>query len=146
MAHHSDKNRIGSHLLLAGRLFLALVFFAGASYNAFVTLRSPVTELGRLIDLCPAAFIRELAIRMAMPYPSVFTLIVILFEISVAVSALLGVTARRIAYIASLAFFVVLAPLIGWYSLPNLIWALPALLLFHYDRSDTPTSIAKTFA
>jgi uncharacterized membrane protein YphA (DoxX/SURF4 family) len=134
MAHYSDGNPIRSHWLLAGRLFLALVFFAGASYNAFVTLRAPVAELGRLIDLCPVTFLRWLASRIAMPHPSAFTLLVIFFEFSVAVLALLGVTARRRAYVASLVFFVVLTPLIGWYALSNLIWALPTLILFRYDR------------
>ena len=119
--------------LIAGRLFLALVFLAGATYNSFVTLKAPATELGRLIDLAPLTVIRDLANSLVIPHATLFAIGVIIFEVSVAVGFLLPVVIRRRAYVASLAFFVVLIPLIGWYALTNLIWAIPALVLLRKE-------------
>ncbi|HNW60797.1 MAG TPA: hypothetical protein PKI62_14040 [bacterium] len=131
---------IRSPWLIASRLLIAAVFLAGAFFNAFVTLRAPAIELGRLIDLSPLAFIRDLARGIAIPYATPFVIAVILFEISMAVSVLLRIKVRRRAYMVSLAFFLVLMPLIGWYAVSNLVWALPALGLLCYDRPDTTTA------
>lgn len=128
--------------LIVGRLLIAVVFAVGACYNFLVTLRAPVIELGRLIDLSPLAFVRELARSIALPHATIFVIGVLLFEASVAVSVLLRVAVRRRAYAASLAFFLMLAPLIGWYALSNLIWALPASVLLHYDRPKLDTGAA----
>ncbi len=132
-----DKQQTRSPWLLPGRLLIAAVFLAGAVFNFFVTLRAPAVELGRLIDLSPLPFIQELARCIAIPYATIFVILIILFEVSIATSVLLGVRVRRCAYIASLLFFLVLAPLIGWYAVSNLIWALPALILLHYDKPET---------
>jgi hypothetical protein len=134
MAEQNGIRRKRSPWLTAGRLLLVFVFFAGALYNLFVTLRAPAVELGRLIELSPLAFIRELASSVVLPYAGAFVIIVILFELSIAISVLLRVRVRRRAYMASLVFFVILLPLIGWYALSNLIWALPVLGLIRYDR------------
>lgn len=142
MTHQHNPPQTRSHWLIVGRLLIAVVFFAGACYNFLVTLRAPVIELGRLIDLSPLAFIRELARSIALPHATLFVIGILLFEVSIAVSVLLPVTVRRCAYTASLAFFWMLAPLIGWYAVSNLIWALPALALLHYDRPDTSTRAA----
>jgi len=118
------------------------VFVVRACYNFLVTLRAPVIELGRLIDLSPLAFVWEIARSIALPHAAIFVIGILLIEAAVAVSVLLYVTVRRRAYAASLAFFLMLAPLIGWYALSNLIWALPALVLFYYDRPKPDTHAA----
>lgn len=133
-AEQSDKRISKSPLLITGRLFLALVFSAGATYNLFVTLREPDKELGLLIELSPLKFINEIASRILMPHATMFIIMIILFEAAIAVSVFLPVTARLRAYVAALVFFLVLIPLIGWYALTNLIWALPALVLLNVDR------------
>ncbi len=136
MTQQHNPPQTKSRWLIVGRLFIALVFFIGACYNFLVTLRAPVIELGRLIDLSPLAFIRELVRSIALPHATLFVIGILLFEVSVAVSVLLPIMVRRCAYAASLAFFWMLAPLIGWYAVSNLIWALPALVLLHYDKPD----------
>ena len=121
----------------AARVVLALILLAGASYNGLVTLRAPAFELARLIALSPFSFVRDLATAVAMPHPTAFVLLVVVFEVAIAGSVLLTVSVRRGGYAACLLFFVVLAPLIGWYGLSNLTWAVPAVLLLRYDRSAT---------
>ena len=142
MTQQHLSTQTGSRWLIVGRLLISMVFFIGACYNFFVTLRAPVIELGRLIDLSPLAFIRELARSIALPHATIFVIVILLFEISIAVSVLLRVAIRRRAYAASLAFFLILAPLIGWYAVSNLIWALPALVLLYYDRPKLDTHAA----
>jgi len=111
-----------------------VVFLAGALYNIRVTLRSPGSELERLVDLSPVSFYRALAERVTLLHPRVFVLGTILFELAIASSVLLAPAWRRPAYVAALLFFLVLVPLIGWYGLTNVIWAVPAALLLRYDR------------
>lgn len=142
MTNQSNPPQTRSRWLIVGRLLIAVVFFVGACYNFLVTLRAPVLELGRLIDLSLLAFIRELVRSIVLPHATLFVIGILLFEVSIAVSVLLRVAVRRRAYAASLAFFLALAPLIGWYAVSNLIWVLPALMLLHYDRPDTSTRTA----
>lgn len=132
---HRDRRQTKSPWLIAGRLLIAAMFLGGALFNAFVTLRAPASELGRLINLSPLPFIRELARGIAIPHATIFVMVVILFEAIIAVSLFLRLRVRQYAYVSSLVFFLVLAPLIGWYAVSNLIWALPALALLCYDKS-----------
>ena len=131
----ADMARGRTRWLVAARIFLALVFVAGASYKGLMTLRAPATELQRLIALSPVSAYGELASRLAMPHPTFFVLLTLLFEVGVAFSVLLALPARRAGYGAALPFFIVLAPLIGWFGLTNLTWAVPTLVLLRYDVS-----------
>jgi hypothetical protein len=79
---------------------------------------------------------------MAIRHPSLFTGLVILFEVLVGISVLANSSTRRIGYVAALVFFLVLAPLIGWYGLANLVWAVPTLMLLRYDRRVSAGSAA----
>jgi hypothetical protein len=126
---------VTSRWIASGRGVLALTFLAGASYNALVTLRAPALELQRLIALSPLPLLRGIATRVAMPHSILFIGLVILFEASVGLSVLAPVFVRRLAYLGALAFFVVLAPLVIWYGLTNLVWAVPAVMLLRYDRA-----------
>jgi hypothetical protein len=126
--------RGNSRWIAAGRGLLAVVFLAGATYNGVITLRSPAAELGRLIALSRLPIVRDLAGHIALTSPTLFVLLVMLLEVAIAVSSLLPGVVRRAGYVAALAFFCVLAPLIGWYALTNLVWAVPAVALLRYDR------------
>src|SRR5512135_1833467 len=103
----------GSRWFVPARILLSVVFLAGAVYNIRVTLRSPGSELKRLIDLSPVSFYRALAERVALLNARVFVFGTILFELGIASSVLLGPTWRRSAYVAALLFFLALVPLIG---------------------------------
>ena len=131
MSSKADSNAQStrSRWIVIGRALLALAFLAGASYNGLVTLGAPAQELQSLITLSPLARYRELAKLVATPQPTLFTAAVILFEVSVGLSVFTQAPFRRLGYLGALAFFVVLAPLVGWYGLTNLAWAVPALLL-----------------
>jgi hypothetical protein len=119
----------------AGRTLVGLAFVAGASYNLLVTLRAPAGELRRLVALSPLAAYRRLAGHLALGHPAGFVVTVILLEFAIAVSMVLPRRWRRCGYVTALAFFVVLVPLLGWYALTNVLWAVPDALLFHYDRT-----------
>jgi hypothetical protein len=128
--------RVGSRWIAVGRGILALTFLAGASYSVLVTLRAPVIELQGLIALSPLPLIRLIATRVAIPHATLFTVMVVLFEVSVGLSMLAPLFVRRVAYLGALAFFVVLIPLVSWYGLTNLVWAVPVVGLLRHDRAD----------
>ena len=136
-AHSACSGRAAYHLSVdrLGARGTRLTFLAGASYNALVTLRAPALELQGLIALSPLPLFRGIATRAAMPHATLFTGLVILFEASVGLSRLAPAFVRRVAYLGALAFFVVLAPLVSWYGLTNLVSAIPAVMLLRYDRA-----------
>ncbi|MCC7308901.1 MAG: hypothetical protein IT173_15155 [Acidobacteria bacterium] len=137
----SSADATRSRSLVIGRGMLALVFLIGACYNALVTLHAPALELQRLTALSPLARYREFATLAATPHPTFLIVCVILFEVSVGLSMFARTELRRLGYLGALGFFVVLAPLLGWYGLTNLSWAVPALLLLRYDRPRDPHTV-----
>lgn len=120
----------------AARLGFGGFFLAMAAYNTTVVLPDAAETYKGIAELSWPGF-DWLMLHLVVPAGVPMTLLLIAFEVGVAV--LVHSKGRRVraGLLAAIAFMIGLAPLMSWYELANLplvAWAL-ALLARDYDRS-----------
>ena len=130
------RPRSAPPLALAGRMLLALVFLAGAAFNALVTLRN-LESLRGFADLAMLDVLRQLILEWVLPYATPFVFLLIAFEATVAVLLLARGAAVRLALLAVLAFCVVLIPILREFGLATLPCLALSLTLLRHEYPET---------
>jgi hypothetical protein len=121
----------------AARLAFGGFYLAMATYNVTVSLPNAAASYTDIAhDLAWPGF-DWLMLHLVVPAAVPFTVLLIAFEVGVAVLVLSKGQRVRLGLLAAVAFQVGLAPLMSWYELGNVplvAWAL-LLLARDYDRS-----------
>jgi hypothetical protein len=107
-----------------------------AAYNTTMVLPNAAESYRGVAELSWPGF-DWLMLHVVAPAGVPFTLLLVAFEVGVAVLVLSRGRRVRVGLLAAVAFMIGLAPLMSWYELANLplvAWAL-ALLTRDYDRS-----------
>jgi hypothetical protein len=120
----------------AARIGFGGFFLAMAAYNTTVVLPNAAETYRSIAELSWPGF-DWLMLHLVVPAGVPLTLLLIAFEVGVAVLVLSKGRRVRAGLLAAVAFMIGLAPLMSWYELANLplvAWAL-ALLARDYDRS-----------
>ena len=108
-----------------------------ATYNVTVVLPNAAATYADIADKLAWPGFDWLMLHLVVPAAVPFTVLLIAFEVSVAVLLLSKGQRVRLGLLAAIAFQVGLAPLMSWYELGNVplvAWAL-LLLARDYDRS-----------
>jgi hypothetical protein len=119
----------------AARIGFGGFFLAMATYNATVTLSNTAEIYKALADLSWPGF-DWLVLHVVQPVGVPFTVLLIAFEVGVAVLVLSKGRRVRLGLLATLGFMIGLAPFLSWYEVANVPLAAWALLLLgrDYDR------------
>jgi hypothetical protein len=121
----------------AARLGFGGFFLAMATYNATVTLPNAAASYTNIADELAWPGFDWLLLHLVVPAAVPFTVLLIAFEVGVAVLVLSKGQRVRLGLLAAIAFQVGLAPLLSWYELANVPLVALALLLLgrDYNRS-----------
>ena len=119
------------------RLLVGLGFLAAAVGNSLFLLPDAEEQLESMLELTLFDWYRDAFDAVVMPAPSLWVGLLAVYELA---TGLLILSRRRAVDVGlgmAVAFMLGIVPLIGWYSLTNLLTALvPAGLLFRrYERS-----------
>lgn len=121
----------------AARLAFGGFYLAMATYNATVILPNAAASYTDIAHNLVWPGFDWLMLHLVVPAAVPFTVLLIAFEVGVAVLVLSKGQRVRLGLLAAVAFQVGLAPLMSWYELGNVplvAWAL-LLLARDYDRS-----------
>jgi hypothetical protein len=121
----------------ATRLAFGAFFLAMATVNATVVLPNAAASYTSIADELAWPGVDWLLRHMVVPAAVPFTVLLVAFEVGVAVPVLSKGRRVRLGLLAAIAFMVGLAPLISWYELGNVPLVAVALLLLarDYDHS-----------
>ena len=121
----------------AARLGFGGFFLAMATYNATVTLPNAAESYTDFADNLAWPGVDWLLLHLVVPAAVPLTVLLVAFEVSVALLVLSTGRRVRLGLLAVVAFMVGLAPLLSWYELANVPLVALALLLLgrDYDRS-----------
>jgi hypothetical protein len=121
----------------AARLAFGGFYLAMATYNATVVLPNAAASYSDIANKLAWPGFDWLLLHLVVPAAVPLTVLLIAFEVSVALLVLSKGRQVRLGLLAAIAFMIGLAPLVSWYELGNVplvAWAL-ALLARDYDRS-----------
>jgi hypothetical protein len=121
----------------AARLAFGGFYLAMATYNATVVLPNAAASYKQIADELAWPGFDWLMLQLAVPAAVPFTMLLIAFEVGVALLVLSRSQRVRLGLLAAVAFQIGLAALLSWYELGNVplvAWAL-LLLARDYDRS-----------
>jgi hypothetical protein len=120
----------------AGRIAFGGFFLAMAAYNTTVVLPNAAESYRSVAEISWPGF-DWLMLHLVVPAAVPLTVLLIAFEVSVAVLVLSKGRWVRVGLLAAVAFMLGLAPLMSWYELANvpLVAGALALLARDYDRS-----------
>ena len=121
----------------AARLAFGGFYLAMATYNVTVSLPNAAASYTDIAHNLAWPGFDWLMLHLVVPAAVPFTVLLIAFEVGVAVLVLSKGQRVRLGLLAAVAFQVGLAPLMSWYELGNVplvAWAL-LLLARDYDRS-----------
>lgn len=121
----------------AARLAFGGFYLAMATYNVTVTLPNAVASYTDIANNLAWPGFDWLLLHLVVPAAVPLTVLLIAFEVSVALLVLSKGQRVRLGLLAAVAFMAGLAPLLSWYELANVplvAWAL-LLLARDYDRS-----------
>jgi hypothetical protein len=121
----------------AARLGVGGFFLAMAAYNAAVTLPDAAASYKQIAEELAWPGFDWLLLHLVVPAAGPFTVLLVAFEVGVAVLVLSKGRRVRLGLLAAAAFMIGLAPLLSWYELANVPLVALALLLLgrDYDRS-----------
>jgi hypothetical protein len=121
----------------AARLGFGAFFLAMATYNATVTLPNAAESYTDFADNLAWPGFDWLLLHLVVPAAVPLTVLLIAFEVGIALLVLSTGRRVRLGLLAAIAFMVGLAPLLSWYELANVPLVALALLLLgrDYDRS-----------
>jgi hypothetical protein len=120
----------------AARIGFGGFFLAMAAYNTTVVLPNAAESYRGVAELSWPGF-DWLMLHLVVPTGVPLTVLLVAFEVGVAVLVLSRGRRVRVGLLAAVAFVIGLAPFMSWYELANVplvVWAL-ALLARDYDRS-----------
>jgi hypothetical protein len=121
----------------AARLAFGGFYLVMATYNATVILPNAAASYTDIANNLAWSGFDWLMLHLVVPAAVPFTVLLIAFEVIVAVLVLSKGQRVRLGLLAAVAFQIGLAPLMSWYELGNVplvAWAL-LLLARDYDRS-----------
>jgi hypothetical protein len=121
----------------AARLAFGGFYLAMATYNTTVILPNAAKSYTDIANNLAWPGFDWLMLHLVVPAAVPFTVLLIAFEVSVAMLVLSKGQRVRLGLLAAIAFQIGLTPLISWYELGNVplvAWAL-LLLARDYDRS-----------
>ena len=121
----------------AARLAFGAFYLAMATYNVTVTLPNAAASYTDFADNLAWPGVDWLLLHLVVPAAVPFTVLLIAFEVGIAVLVLSKGRWVRVGLLAAIAFMIGLAPLLSWYELANVplvAWAL-LLLARDYDHS-----------
>ena len=121
----------------AARLAFGGFYLAMATYNATVVLPNAAATYTDIANKLAWPGFDWLLLHLVVPAAVPFTVLMIAFEVGVAVLVLSKGQRVRLGLLAAVAFQIGLAPLLSWYELGNVPLVAWALLLLgrDYDRS-----------
>jgi hypothetical protein len=117
----------------AARLGFGAFFLAMATYNATITLPNAAESYKDIADNLAWPGVDWLLLHLVVPAAVPLTVLLIAFEVGVAVLVLSKGRRVRVGLLAAIAFMVGLAPLLSWYELANVPLVALALLLLGRD-------------
>jgi hypothetical protein len=120
----------------AARIGFGGFFLAMAAYNTTVVLPNAAESYKGIAELSWPGF-DWLMLHLVVPAGVSFTVLLVAFEVGVAILVLSKGRRVRVGLLAAVAFMIGLAPLMSWYELANvpLVAGALALLARDYDRS-----------
>jgi hypothetical protein len=121
----------------AARIAFGGFFLTMAAYNTTVVLPNAAASYTNIADELAWPGFDWLMLHLVVPAAVPFTVLLIAFEVGVAVLVLSKGRGVRVGLLAAVAFMIALAPLMSWYELANvpLVAGALALLARDYDRS-----------
>jgi hypothetical protein len=121
----------------AARLGFGGFFLAMATYNATITLPNAAASYTDFANNLAWPGVDWLLLHLVVPAAVPLTVLLVAFEVGVALLVLSTGRRVRLGLLAAVAFMVGLAPLLSWYELANVPLVALALLLLgrDYDRS-----------
>ncbi len=121
----------------AARLAFGGFYLAMATYNATVILPNAAASYTDIANKLAWPGFDWLLLHLVVPAAVPFTVLLIAFEVGVAVLVLSKGQRVRLGLLAAVAFQIGLAPLLSWYELGNVPLVALALLLLSrdYNRS-----------
>ena len=121
----------------AARLGFGGFFLATAAYNTTVTLPNAAAAYTYIANNLAWPGFDRLLLHLVVPAAVPFTVLLIAFEVGVAVLVLSTGQRVRLGLLAAVAFMIGLAPLMSWYELGNVPLVAVALVLLgrDYNRS-----------
>jgi hypothetical protein len=135
--HHAWTRAVGrpqaGRAATTGRVLLGGYFVAMAMVNVFITLPSAESVYAGLADLTWPGFI-WIPEQVIQPLAAPFTVVLVCWELLVAVLLLQRGRAARVGLWMVLAQMVALAPFLGWFQVPNWLTAALVLLLLRYEH------------
>ena len=119
------------------RLLVGFGFLAAAVGNSLFLLPDAEEQLESMLELTLFDWYRDAFDAVVMPAPSLWVGLLAVYELATGLLILARRRAVDVGLGMAVAFMLGIVPLIGWYSLTNLLTALvPAGLLFRrYERS-----------
>lgn len=136
MGSAGERRQAGSFANVV-RLLVGFGFLAAAVGNSLFFLPDAEEQLESMLELTLFDWYRDVFDAVVMPAPTLWVGVLAAYELA---AGLLILSRRRAVDVGlgmAVTFMLAIVPLIGWYSLTNLVTALvPAALLFRrYDRS-----------
>jgi hypothetical protein len=121
----------------AARIAFGGFFLAMATYNTTVVLPNAAESYTNIANELAWPGFDWLMLHLVVPAAVPFNVLLIAFEVGVAILVLSKGRRVRVGLLAAVAFMLGLAPLMSWYELANvpLIAGALALLARDYDRS-----------
>jgi hypothetical protein len=121
----------------AARIAFGGFFLAMAAYNTTVVLPNAAESYTNIANQLAWPGFDWLMLHLVVPAAVPFSVLLIAFEVGVAVLVLSKGRWVRVGLLAAIAFMLGLAPLMSWYELANvpLVTGALALLARDYDRS-----------
>jgi hypothetical protein len=137
LAHRRTSRPIAGTWRNAARLAFGGFFLAMASYNATVTLPNAAASYSNIAHELAWPGFDWLLLHLVVPAAVPFTVLLVAFEVGVAVLILSTGRRVRLGLLAAMAFMVGLAPLMSWYELGNVPLLALALVLLgrEYNRN-----------
>jgi hypothetical protein len=117
----------------AARLGFGAFFLATAAYNATVTLPNAAAAYKEIAHDLAWPGVDWLLLHLVVPAAVPLTVLLIAFELGVALLVLSKGPRVRLGLLTAIAFMVGLAPLLSWYQLGNVPLVALALLLLGRD-------------
>ena len=115
-----------------GRILWGLFFVASGLFNLFVTLPSP--ELYRsFADVNFFEFYRWLLLNIALPYATIITSLVVIFELAIGALILTKGNVVRYGLIGTCIWLLFICPAMGWYTIWSPLLLLIPIALLRYD-------------
>ncbi|HEU0295311.1 MAG TPA: hypothetical protein VFR47_21400 [Anaerolineales bacterium] len=115
-----------------GRILWGLFFIASSLFNLFITLPNP-DFYRAFADINFFGFYRWLLLNIALPYATVITSLVVIFELTVGMLILTKGIAVRYGLMGTCLWLLFICPSMGWYTIWSPILLVVPFLLLRFD-------------